>query len=85
MDEIQLPNGVLLSYPALNLNSDAFLPSRILSVVDGILPYVSTSSIIFMLIGLQAFLKIALHAYNPPERGYDAHRLAQNETTSVIR
>lgn len=59
MDEIQLPNGVLLSYPALNLNSDAFLPSRILSVVDGILPY--------------AFLKIALHAYNPPERGYDAH------------
>ncbi|MDP2436253.1 MAG: alpha/beta hydrolase [archaeon] len=50
-DGSRVPDGVLMSYPALNLYRNAMLPSRVLAFKDAILPF--------------AFLDLVIKAYIP--------------------
>ena len=50
-DGYRVPDGVLMSYPALNLYRYAMLPSRVLAFKDAILPF--------------AFLDLVIRAYIP--------------------
>ena len=51
--KIQQPDGIVLVYPALNLNFYNYTPSLLTSLNDMILPH--------------TFLKICLEAYLPPD------------------
>eukprot|EP01104_Vermistella_antarctica_P008048 TRINITY_DN2003_c0_g1_i1.p1 TRINITY_DN2003_c0_g1~~TRINITY_DN2003_c0_g1_i1.p1 ORF type:complete len:700 (-),score=119.86 TRINITY_DN2003_c0_g1_i1:61-2079(-) len=55
----RVPDGVVLSYPALDLAREVIYPSRLLALRDVVLPY--------------AFLAVALDAYLPTDTKYDPH------------
>ena len=48
-ERVRIPDGVLLVYPALNLNGKSFTPSMLHSLTDGLLPH--------------TFLKLCLSSY----------------------
>ncbi|EGR27054.1 hypothetical protein IMG5_202350 [Ichthyophthirius multifiliis] len=50
-NKIQIPTGILLAYPALNLNKNSFTPSFLYSLNDQVLPH--------------TFLKMCLDSYIP--------------------
>jgi hormone-sensitive lipase len=39
MAKIRVPDGLLLSYPALNLNREYYTPSLLYSLIDEFVPY----------------------------------------------